>query len=116
MADPTPADRTRIHPVLPAPFPDRERLGPYLPVALTSFVVREREIETTEALVCRAGVRLVTLIGPGGVGKTRLAIQVAEEAADEFPDGVWFVVPAPVRDPVLVAATIAETVGLRRRP
>ena len=113
MADPTPADRSRVQPVPLVPFPDRERPGAHLPVPLTSFVGREREIAAVAGLLRRPGVRLVTLTGPGGVGKTRLAIRVAEEVATDFPDGVWFVALAPVRDPALVAATIAQALGVR---
>jgi predicted ATPase/DNA-binding CsgD family transcriptional regulator len=112
MADPTPADRSRIEPVPLVPLGDRDRTRPQLPVPLTSFVGREREVVAVAELVRRPGVRLVTLTGPGGVGKTRLAIRVADEVAADFPDGVWFVVLAPVRDPALVAATVAQALGV----
>src|SRR5262245_2391795 len=112
MADPTPADLSRIHPVSPVPFPERARHPVHLPVPLTGFVGREREVAAVAALVARPGVRLVTLTGPGGVGKTRLVIRAAQEAADAFPDGVWFVALAPVRDPALVASAVADAVGL----
>jgi predicted ATPase/DNA-binding CsgD family transcriptional regulator len=113
VADPTTADRSRIHPVPPVPFPDRDGPRPHLPVPLTSFVGREREVTAVADLLRRPGVRLVTLTGPGGVGKTRLAIRVAAEVAEVFPDGVWFVALAPVRDPNLVAPTIAKTLEVR---
>jgi predicted ATPase len=116
MADPTLVDHGRIHPVPPVPFPDRDRPVPHLQVPLTSFVGREREIETLTALLRRPGVRLVTLTGPGGVGKTRLAIAVAEEVTNDFPGGIWCVALAPVRDPALVAATVAQTLGVRETP
>ncbi|MDP8908195.1 MAG: AAA family ATPase, partial [Chloroflexota bacterium] len=86
---------------------------PALPRPLTSLVGREREVTAVRALLGRDGVRLVTLTGPGGVGKTRLALRVAEDLAD-FPDGIWFVALAPVRDPTLVAPTIAQALGVRQ--
>jgi predicted ATPase len=87
-------------------------IGPiHLPRPLTSFVGREREIETIAIRLRRNDVRLVTLTGPGGVGKTRLAIQVAQEVVSDFPDGVWFIGLAPVRDPSLVTPTIARVLG-----
>ncbi len=113
MANPTPADRSQSQPVPLIAVPDRERPRAHLPLPLTSFVGRVREIEAVADLVRRPGVRLVTLTGPGGVGKTRLAIRVATEIADEFPDGVWFVALAPIRDPSLVAATMAQTLGVQ---
>jgi len=84
-----------------------------LPQPLTSFVGREREVARIGDLLRRPGVRLVTLTGPGGVGKTRLAIRVAEDVAAEFPDGVWFVPLAPIRDAAFVPSAIAERLGLR---
>jgi predicted ATPase/class 3 adenylate cyclase len=81
-----------------------------LPMQLTSFVGREREL--AEALDLLRTTRLLTLTGPGGTGKTRLSLQVAAAAADDFPDGVWFVALDAVRDPRLVASTIAHTLHL----
>jgi len=80
-----------------------------LPVQVTSFVGRD---ELASARVALSGTRLLTLIGPGGTGKTRLALQLAAEASDDFPDGVWFVALDSVRDPNLVASVIATTLGL----
>ena len=80
-----------------------------LVVQLTSFIGRGAEIETAAALLARH--RLVTLTGPGGAGKTRLAREVAADQADRHPDGVWWVDLAPVSDCTAVAETIAEAVG-----
>jgi len=83
-----------------------------LPSPLNNLIGREQERRTLDALL-EEGARLITLVGPGGVGKTRLAIEVGHELADEFTDGVAFVSLANVRDPQLVAPTIARTLGLR---
>jgi predicted ATPase/class 3 adenylate cyclase len=88
-----------------------------LPTQLTTFVGREREL--AEALTLLRSSRLITLTGPGGTGKTRFSLQLAAAAADRFPDGVWFVALEPVRDPTLVAPTIARALGVvdsRSRP
>ncbi len=86
-----------------------------LPAPLTSFIGREREVAALGALLREPDVRLVTLTGVGGVGKTRLALRVAAELAAEghFADGVVFVDLAAVRDPELVAPVIAQTLGVR---
>jgi predicted ATPase/class 3 adenylate cyclase len=81
-----------------------------LPTQLTSFVGRERELREAGELLERS--RLVTLTGPGGTGKTRLSLQVAANAADRYPDGVFFVPLETVREPGLVASRIASTIGL----
>jgi non-specific serine/threonine protein kinase len=93
-----------------APLPDRPVT---LPVSLTPLVGREREAETVFALLGRPDVRLVTLIGPGGVGKTRLALRVAAEFGDDLADGVAFVDLTPLTDPDLVLPAVATTLGLR---
>ncbi len=90
-----------------------------LPAQLTSFVGRERETaEVTRLLVGDSDgqpseIRLLTLTGPGGTGKTRLALQVAAGLEARFPDGVWFVELAALSDPSLVPQTVASSVGLR---
>lgn len=98
---------------LPDAFPPLRALGraPHnLPVQMTSFVGREREV--AEGMRLLAGTRLLTLIGPGGAGKTRLALEVAAHLVEEFEDGVVFVPLAPLRDARLVLLTIARTFGV----
>ncbi len=82
----------------------------HLPDMLTTFVGRESEVATVSELLERS--RIVTLTGPGGTGKTRLSLGVAQAIADRFPDGVAFVELAPLRDPALVAGAIAAAVGV----
>jgi predicted ATPase/class 3 adenylate cyclase len=82
-----------------------------LPAVLTSFVGRETEIERVKARL--ATTRLLTVTGPGGTGKTRLALRVAAEISAEFQDGAFFVDLAPVSDPALVVPTIAATLQIR---
>lgn len=87
--------------------------GVGLPAALTALVGRERELGTVVGLLSDDDVRLVTLTGPGGIGKSRLSIEAANAVRDEFPGGVVFVDLAPVTDPALVPAAIAEALGIR---
>jgi predicted ATPase/class 3 adenylate cyclase len=83
-----------------------------LPTAAWPLLGRERELVEIRSLVA-AGARLVTLTGPGGTGKTRLALQAAAEFSDEFADGVFFVPLAPLRETAAVRGTVAEAVGLQ---
>ncbi|MDH5288132.1 MAG: tetratricopeptide repeat protein [Betaproteobacteria bacterium] len=106
-----------LHPRLRPDFPalrSLESTPSNLPQQITSFVGRETELAEAEALLSRA--RLLTLLGMGGLGKTRLALQVGGEALDDFPDGVWFVDLAPIRDPALVPVETAKVLGLRDEP
>jgi predicted ATPase/class 3 adenylate cyclase len=82
-----------------------------LPPQLTSFIGREREMK--EATTRLENARLLTLIGPGGTGKTRLSIQLGTEILSHFADGVWLIELAPLADPALILQTVASVLGVR---
>lgn len=84
-----------------------------LPAPPTPLIGREREAREVGELLSRKETRLLTLIGPGGIGKTRLALEVARDAVGDFPDGVAFVPLAPLSDADLVVPTTAQTLGLK---
>lgn len=88
--------------------------GGRLPGSLTSFVGREQDLAATHSLL--AHHRLVTLVGTGGIGKTRLALQLAAETRDDYPDDVWFVDLAPLADATLVPQAVAAALGVHERP
>lgn len=99
---------------LPSNFPALRTLNSLpnnLPLQLTSFIGRESEIRAVQNQL--AQVRLLTLTGPGGVGKTRLSLQVAADCADQFANGVWFVELAALSQPALVAQRVATVLGLQ---
>jgi predicted ATPase/class 3 adenylate cyclase len=104
------------HADLPAGFPPirtlAERTG-NLPLPVSSFIGRERELEQTAAVLAQA--RVVTLTGPGGVGKTRLALQAAGQVAPRFADGAWLCELAPVRDPAGVDDAVAAVFSITAR-
>ena len=106
-----------IHPSLPSDFPALRSLDPRLtnlPIQLSSFVGRERELN--EIVNLASGSRLITLTGPGGTGKTRLALQAAAELTDAFTDGVWLVELAAVADPAAVPRAAAAVLNVREQP
>jgi class 3 adenylate cyclase len=101
---------------LPADFPPLHTLESFpnnLSVQPTPFLGREHEVAALRDLLRHEDVRLVTLTGPGGTGKTRLGLQVAADLSELFSSGVFFVNLAPISDPALVVPTIAETLAIR---
>lgn len=99
---------------LPVHFPPLRTLDPRptnLPAELTPFVGREDEVRAVSGLLRRAQTRLVTLTGPGGIGKSRLSLQVAASLQDEYEDGVFFVPLAAIHNPALIPPAIAQAVG-----
>ena len=82
-----------------------------LPAGVTALIGRESELVEIRAYLMRAEVRLVTLIGPPGIGKTRLSIEAAGQSFSDFPDGVFFVALAPLEDPSLIAFTTLQALG-----
>jgi predicted ATPase/class 3 adenylate cyclase len=102
----------RIHQLGDAEFPPLKSLfRTNLPVPATAFLGRERELGDVGALLARPDLRLLTLTGAGGTGKTRLALQAAAVAADDYPDGVYWVPLAPLRDAALVLPTASQALG-----
>src|SRR5947208_1766018 len=99
------------------PFPPLKSLDALpnnLPRQLTSFIGREKEMAGVKGLL--SGTSLLTLTGSGGCGKTRLALQVAADVLEEYPDGVWLVELAALADPSLVPQTVASALGVREQP
>jgi predicted ATPase/Tfp pilus assembly protein PilF/DNA-binding XRE family transcriptional regulator len=97
----------------------QEKPRTHLPTPATSFIGREKEVAEVRAYLQDDAVRLTTLIGPPGIGKTRLSLAVARLAAEDFPDGVSFVALAPLDDPSLIESAVAGALGLvesRDRP
>ena len=103
-----------VHPLLRQDFPalrSLEATPNNLPQQVTSFIGRERELVEIGRLLKKT--RLVTLLGVGGLGKTRLSLQVAADVMDDFPDGVWLVELAPFADPRLVPQAVASVLGVK---
>ena len=106
-----------VHPNLPDDFPPLRSLEAFthnLPTQLTSFVGRESEMEEVKRLLSNA--RLLTLIGTGGCGKTRLSLQVAADLIEAYEDGVWLVELAALTDSALVPQAVASALGVREEP
>lgn len=106
-----------VHPQLQHEFPPPRSLEATpnnLPQQISTFVGRQCEL--TEARGLLSGARLLTVVGVGGIGKTRLSLQIAADAQDAYPDGVWFVELAPIVDPELVPKTVAKALGLNQDP
>jgi predicted ATPase/class 3 adenylate cyclase len=102
-----------VHPDLPSEFPPLKSLDARpnnLPRQLTSFIGRETEIDEVKRLLTAA--HLVTITGAGGVGKTRLAIQIASNLLDQYVDGVWLIELAPLSDPALAPKLVATALGV----
>ncbi len=100
---------------LPSNFPPIKTLDTHpnnLPIQLTPFIGRDQDVAAVYRLLAREEVRMATLTGPGGVGKTRLALQVAAELSDLFADGVFLVALAPFSDPQRVMPAIAQMLGI----
>jgi predicted ATPase/DNA-binding winged helix-turn-helix (wHTH) protein len=98
---------------LERPAKQLERRPTNIPVQRTGFVGRETEVATAKELLLRQDVRLVTVTGPGGIGKTRLALEVTKNLTESFPGGIHFVPLSTLRDPGLIASVIVEALGLR---
>jgi predicted ATPase/Tfp pilus assembly protein PilF len=106
-----------VHPDLPWEFPPLRSLDTLrhnLPVQLTNFIGRELEVTVVKGLLSQ--IRLLTLTGPGGCGKTRLSLQAAAELLEECPDGVWLVELASLTDPAGVPRAVATALGVREEP
>jgi len=106
-----------VHPELRQDFPALRSLEVTpnnLPQQVTSFIGRERELADAKRLL--ESTRLLTLLGMGGLGKTRLSLQIAADVLEKYPDGVWFVDLASIKDPALVPSAAAQALGVHEEP
>ncbi|HKE39634.1 MAG TPA: tetratricopeptide repeat protein [Casimicrobiaceae bacterium] len=106
-----------LHPQLRQDFPalrSLEATPNNLPQQVTSFVGRQRELAEAKGMLDDA--RLLTLLGMGGLGKTRLSLQIAADVLEKYPDGVWFIDLAPIKDPALVPSAAAQVLGVHEEP
>ncbi len=106
-----------LHPDIPTEFPSLKSLDVLLnnlPRQLTSFIGREKEMAEVRRLL--SGASLVTLVGSGGAGKTRLALQVAADVVNDYPGGVWLAEFAPIADPALVPNAVASVLNVPEQP
>src|SRR5207253_3596608 len=87
-----------------------------LPLPVTSFIGRKMEVDELQKLIARPEIRLITMLGPGGTGKTRLSQHVAAEMADSFPDGVWFVELADQTTAAGVPQAVLRAMSIRPQP
>lgn len=111
-----PGSAISINPPRPAEESGRSKNGSLLPRQLTPLIGREKDVAAILEFLSSRDVTLLTLIGPGGIGKTRVALQVAAELSHEFEDGVFFVPLAAITNPDLVITALAQTLGVDAQP
>src|SRR5215469_13296782 len=112
-SQPAPEAEHRAETPVESPQPREAVESNNLPVAPNAFIGREHDVAEIKELLNSHG--LVTLIGSGGGGKTRLALRVGTELLDQYPDGVWFVDFAPISDPELVSSVTAQALGMSQQ-
>lgn len=106
-------DRFWGKPIQPVEVKQVEARLASFPVQRTRFLGREKEVAAAQELLVRPDVRLVTVTGPGGIGKTRLAVEVANGLVERFPGGTYFVPLSALTDPGLIASVVVQTLGIR---
>ena len=116
MSNATPVERPSEGPTPVAPPALRNLVPSHLPLPPTPLLGRERELTDVAGMLRNPSVRILTPTGPGGVGKTRLAIQLAVDLAADYADGAPFVDLAPIRDPDLVIPSVVQGLGVHGVP